>query len=228
MTGKYRGPAHNNCNINVTQHQSNIIPFIFHKFSNDDCHMFFKKLVDKKNDKIKFDIIPKTNEEYISVTYGCISFIDSYRFLSMSLDGLVENLNENDFKILIEEFPDNWQYSNKKIAYPYEYFNSTDDCKKRVDNINTEDFFIKLKNYCSDDEEIQRTKEIIIFFDIKNGEKLTELYLQSDVNLLADVFENFFKMSVEEYGIIPLYCVSLPGFTWQCGMKFTDIKLQTL
>ena len=76
--------------------------------------MFFKKLVDKKNDKIKFDIIPKTNEEYISVTYGCISFIDSYRFLSMSLDGLVENLNENDFKILIEEFPDNWQYSNKK------------------------------------------------------------------------------------------------------------------
>ena len=41
--------------------------------------MFFKKLVDKKNDKVKSDIIPKTNEEYISVTYGCIRFIDSYR-----------------------------------------------------------------------------------------------------------------------------------------------------
>ena len=43
--------------------------------------MFFKKLVDKTNDNLKFDIIPKTNEGYISVTYGCIRFIDSYRFL---------------------------------------------------------------------------------------------------------------------------------------------------
>ena len=35
-------------------------------------------------------------------------------------------------------------------------------------------------------------------------------------------------MSIEEYGIIPLYCVSLPGYIWQCGMNYTDIKLQTL
>ena len=45
---KYRGPAHNTCNISVTQQQSNIIPFIFHNFSNYDCRIFFKKLVDKK------------------------------------------------------------------------------------------------------------------------------------------------------------------------------------
>ena len=78
LTGKYRGPAHSKCNINVTQKQSNFIPFIFHNFSNYDCHMFFKKLVDKKNDKVKFDIIPETNDEYLSVTYGCIGFIDRY------------------------------------------------------------------------------------------------------------------------------------------------------
>ena len=48
LTGKYRGPAHSKCNINVTQDQSNFIPFIFHNFINYDCHMFFKKLVDKK------------------------------------------------------------------------------------------------------------------------------------------------------------------------------------
>ena len=45
---------------------------------------FFKKLVDKENDKLKFDIFPKTNEDYISVTYGCLRFIDIYRFLSSS------------------------------------------------------------------------------------------------------------------------------------------------
>ena len=99
-TSNYRGPAHSECNINVTQDQSNFIPFIFHNFSNYDCHMFFKKLVDKKNDKVKFDIIPKTNEEYISVTYGCIRFIDSYRFLSSGLDSLVKTLVDNSNKTL--------------------------------------------------------------------------------------------------------------------------------
>ena len=100
LTGKYRGPAHNTCNINVKQKDSNFIPFAFHNFSNYDCHMFFKKLVDLKKDKVKFEIIPKTNEEYITVKYGCIRFIDSYRFLSESLDKLVKNLDEDDFKIL--------------------------------------------------------------------------------------------------------------------------------
>ena len=61
---------------------------------------FFKKLVDKKNGKVKFDIIPKTNEEYISVTYGCIRFIDSYRFSRSSLESLVRTLVDNNQKTL--------------------------------------------------------------------------------------------------------------------------------
>ena len=78
LTGEYRGPAHGKCNFIVTQKQSNFIPFIFHNFSKYDCHMFFKKLVDKKEDKVGFDIIPITNEKYITVIYGCIRFMDSY------------------------------------------------------------------------------------------------------------------------------------------------------
>ena len=105
LTGDYRGPAHSKCNINVPQDQSNFIPFIFHNFSNYDSHMFFKKLVDKKKDKVIFDIIPKTNEEYISVTYGCIRFIDSYRFLSSGLDSLVKALVDNSDKRL-KDFKD--------------------------------------------------------------------------------------------------------------------------
>ena len=228
LTSKYRGPAHNTCNINVTQKQSNFICFIFHNFSNYDCHMFFKELVDKKNDKVKFDEIPKTNEEYISVTYGCIRFIDSYRFSSDSLDELVKNLDVDDIKNLKKEIPDKWQNLNKKLAYPYEYFNSIDDYEKPIDNLTKDDFFSKLKIKCPDDKEIQRTKEIIEIFDIKSGEELTKIYLKSDVFLLADVFEKFIKISIEQNGINPLYCVSLPGYTWQCGMKYTDIKLRTL
>ena len=48
LTGKYRGPSHNVCNINVRQADSNFIPFAFHNFSNYDYHKFFKKLIDLK------------------------------------------------------------------------------------------------------------------------------------------------------------------------------------
>ena len=285
LTGRYRGPAHSKCNINVTQKQINFIPFIFHNFSNYDCHMFFKKLVDNKKDKVDFDIIPKTNEEYISVAYGCIRFIDSYRFLSSGLDSLIKTLvdnshkalknlkeeivdndevldivnklvedertikdlkkdspeeinkleealfnymGENDLKILKTGFPDKWKNLTKKLAYPYEYFNSIDDYNKPVNNLEKKDFFSKLKNKCPDDEEIQRTMDIIEKFNIKNGEDLTEIYLKSNVLLLACVFEKFLKVSVHEFGINPLYCVSLPGYTWQCGLKYTGINLQSL
>ena len=228
LTGKYRAPSHIVCNINVKQKDSNFIPFAFHNFSNYDCHTFFKRLVDLNKDKLKFKIIPKTNEEYIAVKYGCIRFIDSYRFLSESLDNLVKNLDKDEFKILKKEFPDKWQHLNKKLAYPYEYFNSINDYQKPVDNLKKEDFFSKLKNDYPADDEIERTKKIIKLFNIKDGEELTELYCKSDVILLTDVFEKFVKVSTKEYGNNPLYCVSLPGYTYQCALKYTDIKLQTL
>ena len=115
LTRKNRGPAHSKCNNNVTQKQSIFIPFIFHNFSNYDSHMFFKKLVVKKKDKVDFEIIAKTNEEYISVTYGCIRFIVSYRFLSSSLDSLVKTLVDNSHKTLKdfeEEIVDNDELLN--------------------------------------------------------------------------------------------------------------------
>ena len=69
----------------------------------------------KKNDKVDFEIIPKTNEEYISVTYGCIRFVDVYRFLSSSLDSLVKTLvdiTKKAFKNLKEEIVDNDEILN--------------------------------------------------------------------------------------------------------------------
>ena len=85
-----------------------------------------------------------------------------------------------------------------------------------------------MKTKCPDDEEIERTKEIIENLSFKNGEELTEITLKSDVFLLACVFEKFKKVSVNEFGINPVYCVSPPGYTWQCGFKYTGINLQTL
>ena len=286
LTGKYRGPAHSKCDFNVSQKQSNFIPFIFHNFSEYDCHMFFKKLVDKKNEKVKFDIIRKTTEEYLSMTYGCIGFIDSYRFLSSGLDSLVkmlvdnshktlknlkkeivdndeildivnkiveddrtiedlkkeypneiknleevllEYMGKNDLKILKTGFPDKWQYLTKKQAYTYEYNNSIDGYKESVDDLKKKDSRKKKKIYVlTDDEEIEKTNEFIEKFNIKNREDLTEINLKSDVLLLACVFEKFIKVSYNEFGINPLYCVSLPGYTWECGLNYTGRNLPLL
>ena len=218
------------------------------------------------------------------MNYGCIRFIDSYRFLSSGLDSLIKTLvddgnktlekltkeiddndeilnnvdkveeddrtiedlkkdypeeiknleallnymGESDPKILKTGFSDNWKYLTKKLGYPYEYFKSIDDYQKPVNNLKKEHFFSKLKNKCSNDMEIQRTMDIIKRFNIKNGEELTERFLKSDVLLLACVLEKFIKVSVNEFDINPLYCVSLRGFTWQCGLKYTGTNLQTL
>ena len=116
----------------------------------------------------------------------------------------------------------------KKLADPYEYFDSIDDYQKPVDNIKKENFFSKLKNGYPDDEKIQRTMDIIEKFNIKNGEEITQIYLKSDALLVGCVFEIFIKVSVNEFGIDSMYCVSLPGYTWQCGLKYTGMNLQTL
>ena len=67
-------------------------------------------LVIEKNDEVKFDKFPKTNEEYISVSYCCTRFIDCCKFLSSSLGSLVKTLDEDDCEISKEQFPDKWEY----------------------------------------------------------------------------------------------------------------------
>ena len=84
--------------------------------------------------KIKIDISQKINEEYISVKFGCITFTDSYRFLSSCLDELIKTLDYDVFEILKTKFPDQW-LCLKKLAYPYENFNSIDGSQKPVINL---------------------------------------------------------------------------------------------
>ena len=62
LTGKCRGAAREKCNINVKQIQSNFIPIMFHNFSNNDCHLFFKTLIDRKPNNVPLHVISKTNE----------------------------------------------------------------------------------------------------------------------------------------------------------------------
>ena len=228
MIGKYRGAAHELCNITIKKQQSNFIPVVFHNFSKYDCHLFFKTLANTSNSQ-KFEIIHKTNEEYISVNFGCIRFIDCYRLLQSSLDSIVNSLQEDDLKILKKRISCSCgETIIKKIAYPYEYFNSFEEYEVPFDKIDKKNYYNRLTNGYANEEEIERTIKIIDIFKIKNGKELTELYFKTDVILLADIFERFFKVSIKEFGINKLYSVSLPGNTRQCGLNYSNVKLDTL
>ena len=73
-----------------------------------------------------------------------------------------------------------------------------------------------------------KERKRFLFFLIEKGEQLNKLYLKIDVISLQCVFEKFVIVSLFEIDINPMYCVSLRGFTLQCGMKYTGINIQTL
>ena len=100
ISGKYRGSAHRDCNINVKLNQK--ILLVFHNLENYDSHLIMKEL-GKFNFKI--NVIPNGLEKYMSFSINNkLSFIDSFRFLSSPLDSLVKNLNKDDFKYFSQEF----------------------------------------------------------------------------------------------------------------------------
>ena len=221
LTGKYRGAAHNICNIQSQQRSSSFVPIFFHNFSGYGCHLIFQELLIQAFEKgYEPKIIPKSMENYVSIQVGCLRFLDSYRFLSSSLDKLGKSLD--NFPIMkLEGMSDD--FFKKKLAYPYEYLN-LDNFQEPL-NLTKEDYWSTLTQSYPSDDDIKRTQELIDKNKIKNGRELTMLYLKMDVLQLADVFENFVESSTREYKINPLYSYSLPGYTWKAGLKLTDIKL---
>ena len=89
-TGRFRGATHEKCNR--FYQATKFIPILFHNLSNYDCHLFIRKL----GGEIKR--IPNTEERYISVSKILkldgksfeMRFIDSFRFMSSSLDDLTK------------------------------------------------------------------------------------------------------------------------------------------
>lgn len=106
MTGKYRGAAHNSCNL--LYQIAKFIPVFFHNFSSYDCHLFVKELSKFEGD---IKVIPLYKELYISLSKFIpmqnnksfeIRFLDSFRFMASSLESLANNLNEMTFKLSIK------------------------------------------------------------------------------------------------------------------------------
>ena len=107
LTGKYRGAAHNECNLNYRIPK--FFPVIFHNLSGYDAHLFIKNLGATKGN---INCIPNNEEKYISFTKQIvvdtfankegrrvevkreIRFIDSFKFMASSLSNLTDNLTK--------------------------------------------------------------------------------------------------------------------------------------
>ena len=89
-----------------------------------DTHLVFCEL--NKFD-VKIDVIPNRLEKYRTFFLNKnLVFIDSMQFMNSSLDKLVKNLSDDDFKYLTEEFGSkNLELLKQKGTYPYEYMDSS-------------------------------------------------------------------------------------------------------
>ena len=127
VTGKFRGTAHRNCNINFQLTKK--VPAIFHNLRGYDSYLIFNEL-DKFDVKIK--VIPNGLEKYMAFFLNKnLVFIDSMQFMNSSLDKLVKNLSDKDFKYLIEEFGSkNLKLLKQTGVYPYEYMDSFEKFNK--------------------------------------------------------------------------------------------------
>ena len=65
-------------------------------------------------------------------------------------------------------------------------------------------------------------------FGIENMGQYHDLYLKSDVLLLADIFENFREQYLHTYGLDPAHYVSLPSSSWDAMLKMTGVRLDLL
>ena len=176
MTGNYLGAAHQTCIDYVNKvNLHKFIPVLYHNFSKYDNHMFFNELINSKVEKKNLSVIPRNSEEYMSVIYGCIKFLDSMRFQTDSLEKLTESLKEDDYIHFKKHFPNQWMLLKNKLAYPYEFYKTLEDYEKPIEqliNAGKEAYFSKTKNTIPDQNERDRTNEIIKLFNIKNGREL--------------------------------------------------------
>ena len=118
---KFRGAAHWSCNINFQLTKK--IPVIFHNLKDYDSHLIFSEL--NKFDA-KISVISNGLEKCMVLFLGRnLVFIESMQFMKSSLDNLVKNLLDENFKYLVEELgSENLEISKQKGTYPYEYMNS--------------------------------------------------------------------------------------------------------
>jgi hypothetical protein len=102
MTGKYRGAAHNVCNVNYHNRYTKV-PVWCHNLKGYDSHFIIAEAYKYKIEKNKrIDVIAQNSEKFFTFGFNRFQFKDSLSFLNVSLDKLVKMNNYNEKKTQME------------------------------------------------------------------------------------------------------------------------------
>ncbi|CAF4934088.1 unnamed protein product [Pieris macdunnoughi] len=124
--------------------------------------------------------------------------------------------NEEDFKRL-----------TKKGLFPYEFI-------KDFDTLNYNQlpdlphFYSSLTDSIISNEDYNHAKDVWNHFNCKNMLDYSNLYLKTDVLLLADIFENFRRVCIKTYDLDPAHYYTAPGLSWDAMLKHTKTEIELL
>ena len=238
LTGKYRGAAHSKCNLRYKLPK--FYPVIFHNLSGYDTHMFIKELAETPGE---INCISKTEEDYISFNKTIvvdtfikdgekieirreIRFLDSLRFTQKGLSELAGNLTS--YPNLSRYFEgEELELVKRKGVYPYDYM----DCFERLAETSLppiECWYSKLNDTNITADDYKHAHKVWKVFGMNTMRDYHDLYLKTDVLLLADVFEEFRKVCLDNYQLDPAWYYTLPGLAWDACLKMTRVNLELL
>ena len=153
-------------------------------------------------------------------------FLDSFQFMSFSLDRLAANLPEEKYKYTSGVFKnDQLALMKKNGVYPYDFMDGFDKFDyKELPTKN--EFFSMFTQEGITNEQYQHAQQGWDTF--KSMGEYHDLYLKSDVLLLADIFENFRSTCLQYYKLDPTHYFTSPGLSWSAMLKRTGIKLELM
>ena len=148
--------------------------------------------------------------------------------MATSLDKLVNNLPEDDFINLVLYYSgDKFNLLARKGVYPYEYMDSLEKLKE-TKLPPKEAFYSRLNDGGISDEDYAHAQKVWRMFKMEYFKDYHELYNKVDVLLLADVFENFRNICLENYESDPAHYYTAPGLAWDTALKVTGVSLEFL
>lgn len=227
VSSRFRGYSHSACNLAFKPNF--YIPIVIHNLRGYDSHIILKHI---STDLIKkINIIPVNMQKVLCFTIDNIKFVDSFLFLSSSLQKLVEILINNgyDFKAF-HSFFSKYKYRNlllRKGVFPYSYFSSPAIMSEQTLPQKEKFYNILTQNDISDSE-YEHAQKVWNKFKCSKFADYVKIYQYTDVVLLAEVFNAFRKISLNYYELDAVNFFTTPDLTWHAGLKFINTSLQLL
>ena len=253
VTGKYISTMCEGCRLQFSY--KTFLPVYLHNLKGYDSHLFINALHKYGDTTCELSCIPNNEEKYISFSkmikvgeYYCsrdkcsknitfeIRFLDTIGFMNSGIASLVGNLSkgcDTDEK-LRKAFPntskhfkgeEELQLMTSKGIYPYDYIDSYD--KLLLDKLpEQKDFHSRLYNSDCTDDDYEKAQNVWYKFGCETFLDYHNLYLKSDVLLLADVWEAFRNTCYKNYGLDCEYYYTAPGLSFDAMLKLTGIELE--